>query len=199
MKESAGVRDDRVGASAYHATVATLHSNLVTRPTGRAVRLAIERQIQRASGPCVSILDFSDVRIIDYSCADEVVAKLLINYMTPTRPCEAYFIARGIADEQREPIEAVLEHHRLLLIAFGAGSPQLWGPAPDRLRHAWSVLQELGRAGPEEFAERHGLEPCTAASWLRRLAALRLAVAETDQRFASLPSLLESTRGGVKE
>ena len=193
MKESAGVGDDRVGAATYHATIATLHSNLVTRPTGRAVRLAIERQIQRTTGPCVSILDFSDVRIIDYSCADEVVAKLLINYMTPTRPCEAYFMARGITDEQREPIEAVLEHHRLLLVAFGTGTPQLWGPAPDRLRRAWLVLQELGRAGPEEYAKHRGLEPRTAASWLRRLAALRLAVAESDHRYVSLPSLLEST------
>ena len=195
MKEPAGASEDRVGAATYHATIATLHSNLVTRPTGRAVRLAIERQIRRTTGPCLSILDFSDVRIIDYSCADEVVAKLLINYMTPTRPCEAYFMARGITEEQREPIEAVLEHHRLLLVAFGTGAAQLWGPAPDRLKHAWTVLQSLGRAGPEELAEQRGLEPSTAASWLRRLAALRLAVAEGDRRYVSLPTLLESARG----
>ncbi len=31
-------------------SVATLHSNLVTRPTGRAVRVAIERQIMEAGG-----------------------------------------------------------------------------------------------------------------------------------------------------
>lgn len=191
MGEGARMRDS---AAKYHTTVAALHSNLVTRPTGRAVRLAIQRQIERTTGICVSILDFSGVRIIDYSCADEVVAKLLIHYMMPSRPCEAYFIARGVTDEQREPIEAVLARHKLSLVTLGSGRAELWGPTPDRLRRAWMDLQDLGRAVPEELARHRGLEPCTAGSWLRRLAARRLAVAEGDCRYASLATLLEAAQ-----
>ena len=58
-------------------SVASLYSSLVTRPTGRAVRMAIETQLQGAGSLSISLIDFSEVGIIDYSCADKVVAKLL--------------------------------------------------------------------------------------------------------------------------
>ena len=58
--------------------VATLYQkNLVTRQTGRAVRDGIERLISGRS-EAIAVIDFQDVAVIDFSCADEVVAKLLL-------------------------------------------------------------------------------------------------------------------------
>ena len=57
--------------------VTTPYRNLVTRPTGAAVRGRIERTM-RDSGCHVALLDFSDVELLDLSCADEIVAKLLL-------------------------------------------------------------------------------------------------------------------------
>ena len=54
----------------------SLYSYLVTRHTGRAVRLSIENQIAECEGQVVAVLDFQNVVVIDFSCADEVVAKL---------------------------------------------------------------------------------------------------------------------------
>lgn len=171
-------------------SVATLHSNLVTRPTGCAVRVAIEQQILEAGSACLSILDFSGVGIVDFSCADEVIAKLLQKYMKPDRPAEAFFLVRGASEHHRDPIEAVLERHGLLLVAMESGGAALWGPAPDRLRRAWDCLERLGRAYPDEFASVRGLSGPTATSWLKRLVSWRLAVPDGRECVCSLPTLL---------
>ncbi|NIQ53719.1 MAG: hypothetical protein GWN71_09965, partial [Gammaproteobacteria bacterium] len=52
-------------------SVATLYSHLVTRPTGQALRLGIESQISELGALCLTVLDFSEVVVLDYSCADE--------------------------------------------------------------------------------------------------------------------------------
>jgi hypothetical protein len=101
-------------------TVTSFYSNLVTRPTGRAVRMGVESQIAElpaARAVSLSILDFSQVRVVDYSCADEIVAKLLLRYATDDRPGDVYFLVRGVQEHHQEAIEAVLEHHRLVVCA----------------------------------------------------------------------------------
>jgi hypothetical protein len=175
-------------------SVATLYSNLVTRPTGEAVRVAIERQIQEMRGTTLSILDFSRIGVIDFSCADEVVAKLLKKYSRADRPADAFFVAHGVCEHHREPIEAVLEHHRLLLVVIEDGKPGLWGRAPARLRQAWYVLQRMGQAASADFASAQGVAATTAAAWLRRLATERVAISEDGERFACLPMFLDAVR-----
>ena len=56
--------------------VTTPYLNLVTRPTGVAVRGRIESVLATSEWE-TAMLDFSDVVLLDLSCADEVVAKLL--------------------------------------------------------------------------------------------------------------------------
>lgn len=172
-----------------HTSVATLFSNLVTRPTGRAVRYAIEQRIEESGGPCLSILDFSRVGIIDFSCADEIVAKLLQKYRLADRPADAFFVVKGVAEHHREPIETVLKRRNLLVVAMDQNRPALWGPAPARLRLAWSWLNNLGRAFPDDLAAAHGLTATAAGSWLNRLANWRVAIPDAGEGYSSLPAL----------
>lgn len=184
---------DRRGVvgTVLHTSVATLYSNLVTRPTGEAVRVAIEHQLQEMRGTTLSILDFSRIGVIDFSCADEVIAKLLKKYSRADRPADAFFVAHGVCEHHREPIESVLDHHRLLLVVIEDGQPELWGRAPARLREAWHLLHRMGQAGSGDFASAQGVEPATAAAWLRRLATERVVVSDDGKRFASLPLFVE--------
>ena len=55
-------------------SLAAPYADLVTRPTGRAVRASIEQALDADAG--VALLDFTGVRLMDFSCADEIVAKL---------------------------------------------------------------------------------------------------------------------------
>jgi hypothetical protein len=178
-----------------HTSVATLYNNLVTRPTGRAVRVAIEKEIEETKGTCLSILDFSRVGVIDFSCADEVIAKLLVKYRRRDRPSEAFFVLQGVAEHHREPIETVLRRRNLLLVAVEQGQPALWGAAPARLRLAWDWLGRSGRAVSDQFATAQGLTDRTASSWLWRLVSWRVAIPEERGSFASLPALLGDPEG----
>lgn len=133
-------------------SVASLYSHLVTRPTGQALRLGIESQLCELGSFCVSVLDFSQVVVLDYSCADEVIAKLIQRYQRDDRPTDAYFIARGLSEEHRDPIEEVLSRHRLALVAEIEGEFGLLGQASGFERSVWSVLQQLSSALPAEIA-----------------------------------------------
>src|SRR3954454_9174874 len=91
-----------------------LYSNLVTRPTGAAVRGQIEQMLSVADSRALTVIDFSHVSMIDFSCADEVVAKLLIRYSAEDAPRDAYFLFRGVTEDHTDAIEAVLERHHLV-------------------------------------------------------------------------------------
>lgn len=191
MGELARPGNQRAFHAVLHTTVATLFSNLVTRPTGRAVRFAIEERIEQSGGTCLSVLDFSRVGVIDFSCADEVVAKLLQKYRLANRPSDAFFVVTGVAEHHREPIETVLMRHNLLVVAIDQDRPVLWGPAPARLRRAWDWLNRLGRAVPDDLAVAHGLTARAAGSWLNRLVNWRLAVLDAGEGYSSLPTVLD--------
>jgi len=67
-------------------TVCDLYSDLVTRPTGAAVRDGIEKQLSELGDRSLTVIDFSHVGLLDYSCADEIVAKLLMRYAGASAP-----------------------------------------------------------------------------------------------------------------
>ncbi|HEX7239660.1 MAG TPA: hypothetical protein VF263_05315 [Longimicrobiaceae bacterium] len=179
----------------HRRSITSLYSNLVTRPTGRAVRTGVESQIAELDGDhavCLSILDFSQVRVLDYSCADEIVAKLLLRYQGPERPAEAFFLVRGVQEHHREPIEEVLERHDLLLVAEVEGSGyQLLGGADRQQRACWGTILRLGRARAEAVTERTGIAPAAAGEVLAGLASQRVLIAYRDGSFCSLPHFLE--------
>lgn len=120
--------------------VAAPYRNLVTRPTGAAVRTRIEAAL--ADSKCLTaLLDFSDIELVDLSCADEVVAKLLLTVRT------AYFVVlQGLREDHHEAIDHVLTHHRLAVAALPPGSPapRLLGWVAADAREAFSCIAERG-------------------------------------------------------
>lgn len=135
-------------------SVASLYSHLVTRPTGRAVRLAIESQLAEAGEPSVSLVDFSQVTILDFSCADEVVARLLSRYMGDDRPRDAFFVFRGVQEWHEEPIQVVLERQSLAAVTQVAdGTLRLLGTvAPQEVR-VWERVEALQEVAPAATGE----------------------------------------------
>jgi len=93
------------------------YADLVTRPTGRAVRERIELTI---AGAAVLRMDFSGVRCIDYSCADEIVAKLLRTVQV--------LLLRGVTDAHRLALEPVLQGHGLAVAIEMGDLLEVLGP-----------------------------------------------------------------------
>jgi hypothetical protein len=157
---------------------ANLYSNLVTRPTGRAVRTQIELLLETARAErrperphALAVIDFSHVSMIDYSCADEVIAKLLLSYGAEH---EAYFVFRGVTDDHWDAIEQVLERHGLAVVVERGDGVELMGVLDERERRAYDAIKRRGRAESWELAVDLGepeaaVLPAIERMWRRRL------------------------------
>ena len=166
-------------SSMLRKSVCELYSNLVTRPTGAAVRSEIEQELDRIGERALTVIDFSHVGLLDFSCADEIVAKLLLQYISTDAPRrEVYFLFRGISEAHVEAIEAVLERHKLALVTQHAdGETRLLGIIGLEERRAWEIISQLGAgavADVADVAERTGLsrddtERTLDTLWRRRL------------------------------
>ncbi|HVD59534.1 MAG TPA: hypothetical protein VNC11_01585 [Gemmatimonadaceae bacterium] len=168
-------------------SVCDLYSNLVTRPTGAAVRIEIEHRLDEIGDRALAVLDFSHVGLLDFSCADEIVAKLLQQYVSVDIPRrEVYFLFYGMNEGHMDAIESVLERHGLALVTQRAdGTPYLMGKIDGDERRIWECICELGKAEPAEVMSAAGLErECVERGlddlWRRRL------VIRQDNRYMSL-------------
>jgi hypothetical protein len=166
-------------SSMLRKSVCELYSNLVTRPTGAAVRCEIEQELDRIGDRALTVIDFSHVGLLDFSCADEIVAKLLLQYVSLDAPRrEVYFLFRGISESHMDAIEAVLERHKLALVTQHAdGGSRLIGIVDVDERSAWEIISHLGAgvsADVTEVADATGLsrehaERMLDILWRRRL------------------------------
>ena len=139
--------------SLVQKTVTSLYSHLVTRPTGRAVRMAIETQLSGVGERSLSLIDLSEVTILDYSCADEVVAKLLQRYLHESMH-EAFFVFCGVREAHRDQIQVVLERQSLIAVAETEPSGfELLGAAEPGEEASWRTLEQHGLVTTEELTD----------------------------------------------
>lgn len=136
-----------------------LYSNLVTRPTGAAVRGAIERILAETDGHALTVIDLSQVSMIDFSCADEVIAKLMIRYAADDAPGEVYFVFKGIGDDHWVAVEAVLYCHGLAVVLETADGFALAGPVTENEVRAWDAVRLLGPAPALAVAREIACDP----------------------------------------
>ncbi len=132
--------------------VAAPYRNLVTRPTGAAVRVRIEATLA-LSNCLTALLDFSEIELVDLSCADEVVAKLLLT------PQTAYFLVlQGLREDHHEAIDHVLTHHGLAIAALPSGcvAPRLLGWVQADARVAFVHISETGPLDAAGLAQALG-------------------------------------------
>ncbi len=153
-------------------TVATPYSDMVTRSTGAALRDRIERTISGASHRTTE-LNFTAVGLLDFSCADEVVAKLLLRVADEE---EHYVVLSGITDRHLDAIDHVLERHGLSVAALTEGDPAprvLGVTTPDAVA-AFQIIQRLGAGDAKRLADALSWTVERAADALQCLALRRL-------------------------
>lgn len=162
-------------SSVLRRTVCELYSNLVTRSTGAAVRTQIELQLEATRGHELVTIDFSHVGLLDFSCADEVVAKLLLRYATDRSPEDVYFVFRGLSESHRDAVEAVLERHALaLVIQLDDGATAVLGQLSEDERRVWESVSRLGLATEPQVAAAVAVGLEAASRTLERLCRRRL-------------------------
>ncbi len=178
--------------------VASLYQEyLVTRHTGRAVRLSIERLVDERSGPSLTVIDFHEVAVIDFSCADEVVARLVFDTLSrPAQVARHYFVLDGMEEAHMDPVSSALERRGLAVAARTAElRPVLLGQVEAEARNVWEALSRAGQAGAVDLAAIMDGDPAACARCLDRLDERRL-VRGSGEVYASLFSFLAPGDGG---
>jgi len=175
---SAVIRLDAV----LHEAVATPYCDLVTRPAGAAVRNRV-LAVLRDTADDAAQLDFSAVGLMDYSCADEVVAKLLVAMLDGVAP---RLILRGVRDHHADAINHALARYDLVVVALlvDLPRPSLLGSPPDDWRDAFDALVSLGRAAAGSVADALAWPLPRTTAALEGLARGRCVVAYPDSTFA---------------
>lgn len=179
-------------SSVLRRSVCDLYSNLVTRPTGAAVRIGIEHHLDEIGDKALAVLDFTHVGLLDFSCADEIVAKLLMQYVSVDIPRrEVYFVFYGMSESHMDTIEAVLERHDLALVTqLAGGEAQLIGHVNGEERTAWEQIREMGSTRPADLANATGMPAEKAEHTLETLWHRRLVIRQESGYFP--------LRGGVE-
>jgi hypothetical protein len=146
---------------------------LVTRPTGAAVRNSIERALE--ASPSVTVfLDFTEVDLLDLSCADEVVAKFLLGALAS----ECYVVLRNLREDQVDAVDHVLRHHRLAVACGDGATANLLGWVDEDTRAAFSSVVDTGPTTAALLAADLNWPFDRAERALSTLATRRLARAE---------------------
>ncbi len=156
-------------------------NNLVTRPSGQAVRERIERELEKLGPQEVVVLDFGRIAVIDYSCADEIIAKL-VSRLLAGEYGDKYVVLDGLNENQRENIEVALERKDLAVMAgMRDGSRVLLGGLNNYLRETLEFIQQNRRASSRDLAEAKKIEPNTSGTRLLNLYKKRLVRRVEDQ------------------
>lgn len=167
--------------SALQESTQAPFDDLVTRRTGAAVRTFVEHQLAGLADGTVAYLDFSRIRVLDRSCADEFVAKLMLP-LTHDQPGRGgYVVLDGVSEWHLETIESVLSAHGLaLVVQIAEGSAHLVGSVTETERRLWELVMRGGGADVDGLAEAAGLAPETARDLLDSLAQRRLVRRDQD-------------------
>jgi hypothetical protein len=164
--------------SVLRGAVCDLYSNLVTRPTGAAVRAAIEAMLGESSSESdqgmVITIDFSRVNLLDFSCADEIVAKLLLQHVDASPPLDRFVTFRGMREDHIDAVQAVLERRTLALIWERDGMLDLLGAVDTESRRHRETVRAMGPVWPASVAETLALSVADSERqletlWRRRL------------------------------
>ncbi len=149
-------------------------SDLVTRQSGQVIRSRIEREIEKEKNGEIIALDFSNIGIIDFSCSDEVVAKLVSRLLSGEYG-DKYFVLTGLNENQKENIEVALERKDLAIMAgVRNGKKLLIGSLNNYLKETLDRIQKKDRITAKELSEAMKLEMNTSGTRLLNLHKKRL-------------------------
>jgi hypothetical protein len=149
-------------------------SDLVTRQSGQAIRERIEKDIADEKNGSIIALDFSKIGIVDYSCADEVVAKLISRLLSGEYG-DKYIVLTGLNENQKENIEVALERKDLAVMAqMRDGSRVLIGSLNSYLQKTLDLIIKKGKLTAGELSDVFKLPANTSGTRLLNLHKKRL-------------------------
>jgi len=149
-------------------------SDLVTRPSGKVMRERIEKEIVTEEEGTVVALDFSNIGIVDYSCADEIIAKLVSRLLSDEYGGK-FVILTGLNEHQKENVEVALERKSLAVVAsMRDGKAVMLGTLNNYLKVTLEFIEKKDKITAKDLSETTKLEANTSGTRLLNLYKKRL-------------------------
>ena len=149
-------------------------SDLVTRNSGQVIRERIEKDIAGEKEGEVIALEFSKIGVIDYSCADEIVAKL-ISRLVSNEYGDKYIVLTGLNENQKENIEVALERKDLaVMVEMKDGKKILIGSLNNYLQETLNFVSKKGKITANDLSAALKLPANTSGTRLLNLYKKRL-------------------------
>jgi hypothetical protein len=148
--------------------------DLVTRPSGQAIRERIERDMENEPNGSVIALDFSRIGVIDYSCADEIVTKLLSRLLSGEYG-DKYLLLVNLNENQKENIEVALERKDLaIMVEMRDGNRVILGNLNRYLKDTLDFIVKKKKVTSKDLADARKIGANTSGTRLLNLSKKRL-------------------------
>lgn len=144
------------------------------RSRGIRIRETVER-ILKEEREALIVLDFSGMGSIDFSWADEVVAKI-VSRLWSNEYGERFLLLKGLSGSQIENIGVALERKRLAALTTGPGGWRIIGSLNNYLVHTLNHVMKKRRLTLRELSEEEGIGMNTSGTRLLNLYKKRLVV-----------------------
>lgn len=157
----------------------TLLKNGSKEMTGRSrgvrIRQAIEKILGEEKGSLRIVVDFAGMGFIDFSWADEVVAKM-ISRLWSGEYGEKFLVLKNVNPSQAENIEVALERKKLAVLTTGPEGWRIIGSLNNYLIHTLNRVMKKRQLTLRELSEEEGIEMNTSGTRLLNLYKKRLVV-----------------------
>jgi len=153
-----------------------LFGNVTKELTGRSrgvrTRETLERVLEAETETLV-VLDFSGIGPVDFSWADEVVAKI-VSRLWSNEYGERYLVLKGLTASQVENIEVALERKKLAALTTGPGGWRIIGSLINYLSHTLNQVMKKKQLTLKELCKAEGIGMNTSGTRLLNLYKKRL-------------------------
>lgn len=142
------------------------------RSRGARLREMIEKILREGEEPCL-IIDFSGMGSIDFSWADEVVAKI-VSRLWGNEYGEKYLVLKGLNSSHEENIGVALERKRLAVLTTGSEGWRIIGSLNNYLAQTLNQVMRQRRLTLRELSQREKIGMNTSGTRLLNLYKKRL-------------------------
>ena len=145
------------------------------RSRGVRIRQALEKILGEEKGSLRIVLDFSGMGSIDFSWADEVVAKI-ISRLWSGEYGEKFLVLKSLNLSQAENIGVALERKKLAVLTTGSEGWRIIGSLNNYLIHTLNRVMKKKELTLRELSEEEGIGMNTSGTRLLNLYKKRLVV-----------------------
>ncbi len=142
------------------------------RSRGARLRETIEKILREGDEPCL-VIDFSGMGSIDFSWADEVVAKM-VSRLWGDEYGEKFLVLKGLNPSQEENIGVALERKKLAVLTTGPEGWRIIGSLNNYLVQTLNQVMNTRRLTLRELSEKEKIGMNTSGTRLLNLHRKRL-------------------------